>query len=592
MPLLPSRALHRKNRRPTSGGPRAGLAALLAAIGLAGCVFDPAGLPLPGNNNNLNNNNGNSDPQCGNDTREGVELCDGADLGGRTCLSEGYDGGDLACRSDCAGLDTAACTGTGPVCGDGVAQGAEACDGTDLAGQTCLTQGFEGGTLACLGGCTGFDTTACTGGGPECGDNVAEGTEVCDGTDRRGQTCQSRGFYAGDLACLPTCAGFDTAGCSGFCGDGDVNGAEVCDGADLSGQTCQSQGFYGGSLACLASCTGLDLAHCEGRCGDGDVNGAEVCDGADLSGQTCQSQGFYSGDLACLGTCTGYDPSDCEGRCGDGVINGTEECDGDALGGATCAGIGCPGGVKVGCRADCTLDLTDCYSGHDEDGDGLDDWCDNCPTIGNSGQADTDGDGLGDRCESTIGAGHLSRLVVFDPMLSTEDQWTVSSGTWSYGGDVVTGSRVGNGGNYLNDTTLGNAGYGVEATFHYAQSPPTGSNWTAVVFAWTTGGMGAVYAWECVWERTTKVLSIYRTQGGTWNWLAQTTVTTTVTDGQWHRLRAFRDGSLVRCRYADETDATGSVDYTISDATTNMAGSAGLRVYNEHTVFRSFALYQ
>ncbi len=47
-----------------------------------------------------------------------------------------------------------------------------------------------------------------------CGNNVREGTEVCDGTDLAGQTCVSRGFSGGTLACNSQCAGFVTTGCT------------------------------------------------------------------------------------------------------------------------------------------------------------------------------------------------------------------------------------------------------------------------------------------------------------------------------------------------------------------------------------------
>lgn len=48
----------------------------------------------------------------------------------------------------------------------------------------------------------------------ECGDNDAEGTaEVCDGTDLDGESCSSQGFDSGTLACLANCSGFDTSGC-------------------------------------------------------------------------------------------------------------------------------------------------------------------------------------------------------------------------------------------------------------------------------------------------------------------------------------------------------------------------------------------
>lgn len=48
------------------------------------------------------------------------------------------------------------------VCGNNLVESPELCDGTDLAGQNCISQGFMGGTLACLADCSGFDTTSCT----------------------------------------------------------------------------------------------------------------------------------------------------------------------------------------------------------------------------------------------------------------------------------------------------------------------------------------------------------------------------------------------------------------------------------------------
>jgi len=53
-----------------------------------------------------------------------------------------------------------------PNCGDGIVEPPEECDGTNLTGKTCITEGFTGGTLLCYspGGpnaCT-FDTSQCT----------------------------------------------------------------------------------------------------------------------------------------------------------------------------------------------------------------------------------------------------------------------------------------------------------------------------------------------------------------------------------------------------------------------------------------------
>lgn len=49
-----------------------------------------------------------------------------------------------------------------PDCGNDKAEFGELCDGDDLAGATCESVGFEGGTLACNGQCDGYETGACT----------------------------------------------------------------------------------------------------------------------------------------------------------------------------------------------------------------------------------------------------------------------------------------------------------------------------------------------------------------------------------------------------------------------------------------------
>ena len=47
---------------------------------------------------------------CGNDLREGDEVCDGEDLGGETCYSLGYgEGSRLSCLSDCSAFDLIGC---------------------------------------------------------------------------------------------------------------------------------------------------------------------------------------------------------------------------------------------------------------------------------------------------------------------------------------------------------------------------------------------------------------------------------------------------------------------------------------------------
>ncbi len=99
-----------------------------------------------------------ADPVCGNGVLENGEFCDGDQFGGATCVSEGFETGSLVCTATCA-LDTSACVPRG--CGDGLARDGEPCDGTDLRGQTCADRGwFGGGALACDDACF-FDLREC-----------------------------------------------------------------------------------------------------------------------------------------------------------------------------------------------------------------------------------------------------------------------------------------------------------------------------------------------------------------------------------------------------------------------------------------------
>lgn len=205
-------------------------------------------------------------------------------------------------------------------CGNGVAAGSEVCDGTDLRGQSCQGLALGSGTLRCEPGCSGFDTSQCeiSNADATCDNGVAEPGEVCDGADLRGASCESLDFDGGVLRCRADCRGYDTTQCTSIedettCSDGQAEGREVCDGGDLRGQTCESLGLGSGTLGCQTNCMAFDTSGCErpNPCGNGIRDAPEVCDGDDLAGETCESRGFDSGTLRCLANCTGFDTSEC-----------------------------------------------------------------------------------------------------------------------------------------------------------------------------------------------------------------------------------------------------------------------------------------
>lgn len=345
---------------------------IMLAFGLAACGDDDGG-------NNVNNqNNNNSVVICGDGVAAGIETCDGADLRSNNCASigQGFTDGTLACNAFCDGWDTNACTG-GATCGDDTAEGGELCDGADLDSQDCTTigQGFTGGTLACNNDCMSWNIAACIG-GATCGDNTAEGNELCDGADLDSNDCTTigMGFIGGTLDCNGTCDGWITTGCtSPTCGDGNVEGNELCDGANLDSNDCTTigMGFTGGTLTCNGTCDGWITAACTGgsTCGNDTVEGNELCDLTDLDGFSCTTigQGFTGGTLACNGTCDDWVTTACTGGgavCGDGNIDAGEDCDGANLGSDDCTTIG--GGYTGGtlyCNPSCAWDVTQCTGG-------------------------------------------------------------------------------------------------------------------------------------------------------------------------------------------------------------------------------------
>ncbi len=203
------------------------------------------------------------DTPCGDGRLNGPEACDGDQLGDATCDTLGQGEGTLACDATCQ-YDTSGCSGGGgPVCGDGTANtdAGEQCDGNDLAGADCRSRGFDRGTLVCTEGCT-FDTSGCVGSAdPICGNGVREGDEACDGTELGGATCWILGYGGGDLTCTGSCT-LDESGCTPEEPWGDVGGVPGDAGLVDAG----GGGTDGGGGAGDAGGGGSDAPKDEGGC--------------------------------------------------------------------------------------------------------------------------------------------------------------------------------------------------------------------------------------------------------------------------------------------------------------------------------------
>ena len=127
----------------------------------------------------------------------------------------------------------------------------------------------------------------------DCGDELIQLGEFCDGTNVGAMTCEYLGFGPGELTCTNNCITFDVSGC------GEPNFSEP-----------ESQG------PCVSSWVG------DGWC-DPENNLAECSyDGGDCCPSTCQDGSFVCGNFPfdCV------DPSSCEntGECEPSTSGGSE----------------------------------------------------------------------------------------------------------------------------------------------------------------------------------------------------------------------------------------------------------------------------
>ncbi|MEX1361639.1 MAG: hypothetical protein AB1Z98_00820, partial [Nannocystaceae bacterium] len=140
--------------------------------------------------------------------------------------------------------DTTSAEGCVAVCGNNQVECVgepeeEVCDLAQLGGETCVSLGFQGGQLGCLLTCDDYNLLGCF----ICGNEVVDIAEDCEGSVPEGVTCESMGFEGGEIVCGDDCL-FDMSDCS-ICGDGVRQGPEDCDGLDFGGETCMSIGFDG-----------------------------------------------------------------------------------------------------------------------------------------------------------------------------------------------------------------------------------------------------------------------------------------------------------------------------------------------------------
>jgi hypothetical protein len=340
------------------------LCSSLVALGLVGCSDDnPAGSDgtgtetgdgdgdpagdgdgdPSGDGDGDPSGDGDGDPtsgtECGNGVIEDGESCDGSELGGESCEGLGYFAGTLLCAADCSSFDESGCESE-PVCGNGIVEGDELCDGDDFAGETCDNlEDFIGGTLSCSAECDVLDTVMCL--------SPGEG-EPCEGD----VDCSEAAPYCVDDVCwngseTDSCV-FNSDCASGLsCVEGQCWDGSAGDPCETPGQ-CSEDAPFCANNECSAGGVG-DACDGDGQCAkDSPHCVAGACaDGSE--GSACINNGDC--DASCVG-----------GICYDGSVGdpcaSNPDCSAEA---PYCAGpdMTCQAGeVGSPCGAD-----SDCISG-------------------------------------------------------------------------------------------------------------------------------------------------------------------------------------------------------------------------------------
>ncbi len=162
-------------------------------------------------------------------------------------LGAKYSGGKLKCDlNTCQNFDESECTVI-TICGDGVKEGNEECDGIDFGTEACTTKGFTSGNLKC-GNCK-IKLDDCKVG--DCNNGILEGPEICE--VKNGETifnplleqnndgkidCKDYNYLGGELKCnTSTCQALDYSQCQAqpLCGNKVKDSGEECD--DLQGNS-------------------------------------------------------------------------------------------------------------------------------------------------------------------------------------------------------------------------------------------------------------------------------------------------------------------------------------------------------------------
>jgi cysteine-rich repeat protein len=300
------------------------------------------------------------------------EECEGTSVAGETCLGNGYDAGEVVCTS--CKLDYSDCHSVSIECGNGIIESGEDCDDDNLV---------DGD------GCSDLCITE------YCGDNIVNNIyEECDGTadceaDCTAKPGKCKRINPGEPAYVPGsgCDGsladpkvtHNYAVCKSYsgcmwevqiCGDGIVSGDEECDK--------NKQYSVGTRLICDSNCE----RKCTNIGGDNPMFASEAYGWTDIDTASKYEDYCESESMLKESSCTSdggllykdiYCPSNdmickdgaCVDSCGDGILQTDlgEECDGEEFGGKTCEDFPGKSGEDLICSvSDCTIIAINCLA--------------------------------------------------------------------------------------------------------------------------------------------------------------------------------------------------------------------------------------
>lgn len=247
-----------------------------------------------------------------------------------------------------------------------------------------------------------------------CGDGVAEGSEDCDGADLRTASCDDVQCVSGSPICNGDCTlSYDSCGGCPVCdNDGACEAGEVCtdcpgDCASSSGATCGNGVCEAGDgedcVSCAADCRGRQSGKPSNRycCGDGGGQNPVSC-----ASSICSTDGWQCTDTAAAPAC-----------CGDGVCEGPEDgsfCEVDCgplpfCGDGTCDANETPCSCASDCGATPSTEIS-CTDGEDNDCDGAVDCSDSdcaaspvCSCVGLGGTCGGNSDCCSNKCRGKGG---------------------------------------------------------------------------------------------------------------------------------------------------------------------------------------------